>query len=552
MARVEREDGGKRMQLDHQHRYPQYSHQPPSAPAIPQPPALAPGTPLAQGRYLIQGYIGGGGFGHIYRAQDTMLHHYRALKEAFSSDPYARRQFQLEAEFLLNVRHPNLVSAYAIFEENSRLYLVMDYVDGLTLEDIAINHIRRTGRPLDEAQVLDWIIPICNAATALHHQPVPIIHRDIKPANIKLSVSTGEPMLMDLGLAKLYERGTQTIGAALAFTPGYAPPEQYQAVGATDQRTDVYGLGATLYYLLTGYQPTEAPARLSAQALRTPVMLNSALSRQTNAIVLQAMELDPAARQQTAAELTEALTVARRALMPPGAFSGPRVPRQARSPRRTDSGGWVCISCGTRNHATGRFCQQCGQPSGLPESVEPDSERRIVVAASAQVAAMPSPVDSSVSSLPAAPSAPSDPQWSGKPSLAAGAPASPAPPRVALPPPYQEEAAPLAHPTPTGLPPVSPTPLRMPWSRRLHTPASQREAWASILALLAVVCVTISLTGFLARPMLLFAIPALGLGYWCLRQRQIQIEFRWLALGAFGIGAVWVLFWIVLLLTGHF
>ncbi len=137
-----------------------------SAPVIPQPPALAPGTLLAGGRYLIQGYIGGGGFGHIYRAQDTMLRHYRALKEAFSSDLHARRQFQLEAEFLLNVRHPNLVSAYTVFEENGRLYLVMDYVDGLTLEDIAINHIHKTGRPLDEAQTLDWIIPICDAATA--------------------------------------------------------------------------------------------------------------------------------------------------------------------------------------------------------------------------------------------------------------------------------------------------------------------------------------------------------------------------------------------------
>ena len=178
------------MQLNHQHRYPQHQQHEQSAPVIPQPPALAPGTLLAGGRYLIQGYIGGGGFGHIYRAQDTMLRHYRALKEAFSSDLHARRQFQLEAEFLLNVRHPNLVSAYAVFEENGRLYLVMDYVDGLTLEDIAINHIHKTGRPLDEAQTLDWIIPICDAATALHQQPVPIIHRDIKPANIKLSVST--------------------------------------------------------------------------------------------------------------------------------------------------------------------------------------------------------------------------------------------------------------------------------------------------------------------------------------------------------------------------
>ena len=508
------EDGGKRMQHDHQQRYPHYAQQAESSPTIPQPPALVPGTLLAQGRYLIQGYIGGGGFGHIYRAQDTMLRHYRAVKEAFSSDLHARRQFQLEAEFLLNVRHPNLVSAYAIFEENSRLYLVMDYVDGMTLEDIAINHIRQTGRPLDEAQTLDWIIPICHAASALHQQPAPIIHRDIKPANIKLSASTGEPVLMDLGLAKLYQRGQQTIGAALAFTPGYAPPEQYQAAGATDQRTDVYGLGASLYYLLTGYQPTEAPARLSAQALRAPLTLNPALSKKTNAIVLRAMELDPAARQQTTAELAEALTGARRALTKPGAFSGPRIAIRPEQLRRSDSGSWFCSVCGTRNHSDAQFCQQCGQTITVERSAVPR--------------------------------------------LQDGTPTTPAPHRAALP---QRRAvapaisavanAPFDMPGSTGLPPVAPTAARMPWSRDLRPPATQREAWGSIFAFLAVVCIALSLTGIFIRPMLLFVIPALVLSVWCLRQRQILLEFRWLAAGACGIGSFWFVFWVALFLFGH-
>lgn len=507
------------MQLDHQQRYPQYPQQGELEPAIPQPPALAPGTLLAQGRYLIQGYIGGGGFGHIYRAQDTMLRHYRAVKEAFSSDLHARRQFQLEAEFLLNVRHPNLVSAYAVFEENNRLYLVMDYVDGLTLEDIAINHIRQTGRPPDEAQTLDWIIPICHAATALHQQPAPIIHRDIKPANIKLSATTGEPVLMDLGLAKLYQRGQQTIGAALAFTPGYAPPEQYQAAGATDPRTDVYGLGATLYYLLTGYQPTEAPARLSAHALRTPSTLNPALSKKTNAAVLRAMELDPAARQQTAEELAEALTAARRALTKPGAFSGPRIAYSPSQLRRSDGGSWYCATCGARNQSDARFCQQCGQTITGAR-------------AAAVVAAAPQPGD--------------------------GAPTTPAPHRAVLAQrgPAAAVEASLAEPlfdvaVSSGLPPVAPMAARMPWSRTLHAPASQREAWGSIFAFLAVVCVTLSLVGIFVRPMLLFVIPALVLGIWCLRQRQLHFEFRWLAAGACGIGSFWFVFWVALFLTGH-
>ncbi|HEX6541804.1 MAG TPA: protein kinase [Ktedonobacterales bacterium] len=513
------------MRRDHQQHYHQQPQPPQPQPEqseriVAPPPALAPGTLIAQGRYLIQGYIGGGGFGHIYRAQDTMLHHYRALKEAFSSDLHARRQFRLEAEFLLNVRHSNLVSAYAVFEESNRLYLVMDYVDGLTLEDIAINHIRRTGRPLDEAQVLDWIIPVCSAASALHEQPVPIIHRDIKPANIKLCVSTGDPVLMDLGLAKLYARGTHTIGAALAFTPGYAPPEQYQAAGATDQRTDVYGLGATLYYLLTGYQPTEAPARLSAQALRVPRTLNPILSQQTNTVVLRAMELDPAARQQSTQELADELMAARRLLTGQAVFSGTRIARRGGWQRRTASGSWFCEGCGERNRADARFCHQCGQPRTEQET--PAVPLRV------SAAPAPSPEESR--------------------------PTSPGPHRVVLP----HGAAALPAPinpsfslsAPTALPPVSPIPVRMPWSRDLAPAASQQEAWVSIFAFLAVVCVAISLTGIFARPMLLFALPAVVLGYWSLRQRQIQSEFRWLAAGALGIGVLWVLFWIAMLLIG--
>src|SRR5579859_5287261 len=288
----------------------------PPAPLAPaQPPTLAPGA-LLVGRYLVQGYIGGGGFAHIYRVEDRVLGHQRALKEAFYRDAQTAQQFRLEAEFLLNARHPNLVRGYAVFEHGGRFYLVMDYVDGQTLEEIAIQHIRRTRRPLAEAQVLDWILPVCDAIETLHAQPMPVIHCDVKPANSKLTRG-GVPVLIDLGLAKLYAQGSNTLGAALAFTPGYAPPEQYQASGLTDQRTDIYGLGATLFYLLTGYQPTEAPARLSAQALPALCALNPALSTATEQIVLKAMSLDPAERQQDAHTLMRELAAARQALTSP-------------------------------------------------------------------------------------------------------------------------------------------------------------------------------------------------------------------------------------------
>ena len=322
-----------------------------------QPPALPPGTILLD-RYLIQGYISGGGFGHIYKAQDNALGYRRAIKEAFSQDTYTRRQFQLEAEFLLNTRHPNLVSAYAVFEQMGRLYLVMDYVSGRTLEEIAIDHIRRTGRTLPEAYVLDVVAPICGALHALHSAPVPVIHRDVKPANIKMTTQ-GAPILIDLGLAKLYAPGTQTIGAALAFTPGYAPPEQYRAAGATDARTDIYGMGATLFYLLTGYQPTEAPARLGAQAVPAIRQLNPAVSERTEQMVIQAMELEPQRRQQSATELERDLRAARAALGAAGATQ----PTAAAtivfgaSPHET---ALVCQHCGGSNPPVARHCMRCG------------------------------------------------------------------------------------------------------------------------------------------------------------------------------------------------
>ncbi|HKT39151.1 MAG TPA: serine/threonine-protein kinase, partial [Ktedonobacterales bacterium] len=319
--------------------------QPPTTMA--QPPALAPGVML-RSRYMIEGYIGGGGFGHIYRARDMALGHLRAIKEAFSRDPHAQRQFQLEAEFLLNARHPNLVRAYSVFESNGRLYLVMDYVDGQTLEDLAIEAIKRTHRPPVETQVLDWMLPICDAVHELHAQPAPIIHRDIKPANIKLSATLNIPILIDLGLAKLFAQGTQTIVAALAFTPGYAPPEQYQAIGATDQRTDVYGLGATLYYLLTGYQPVEAPARISAQALPTPRERNPLLSERVNAVVLRAMALDPNDRFQSAKDLERELIACRAALA--ASAAGVATTATTRS----------CGRCGCVSPAEARFCMRCG------------------------------------------------------------------------------------------------------------------------------------------------------------------------------------------------
>ena len=500
----------------------------PLAPAQPQPPTLVPGM-LLVGRYLVQGYIGGGGFAHIYRVEDRVLGHQRALKEAFYRDAQTAQQFRLEAEFLLNARHPNLVRGYAVFEHGGRFYLVMDYVDGQTLEEIAIQHIRRTGRPLAEARVLDWILPVCDAIETLHAQPMPVIHRDVKPANIKLTRG-GVPVLIDLGLAKLYAQGSNTLGAALAFTPGYAPPEQYQASGLTDQRTDVYGLGATLYYLLTGYQPTESPARLSAQALPTPRALNPALSAASEAAVLRAMELDPACRQQSIAAIRRELAAARQALTEYLADA----PAAANGERTTP-----CGRCGMANSSEARFCLRCGGAISLAAAGEPGAALRLVAADPATPPARtPNPT----------PSAPALPMSARAPILASP-PAGHAPrPRRPYAPAGVAAAAvvvvaparsPLALPVGKGLP--------------LASGAHETEAQAAIAAALALVCFAFSLMALYSGWTILFVAPALALAWWSWVRQMIGMppELRWLTQVILFLSVGWLVVWLLVQWAAH-
>ncbi len=492
-----------------------------------QPPALPTGT-LLWGRYLIQGYIGGGGFGHIYQAHDQVLGHRRAIKEAFFRDAQTQRQFHLEAEFILNARHPNLVRGYAVFEQGGRFYLVMDYVDGQTVEEIAIQHIRRAGRPLDEAQVLDWVLPICDAAYALHSQPTPIIHRDVKPANIKVT-RQGIPVLIDLGLAKLYSRGTQTIGAALAFTPGYAPPEQYQASGATDQRTDVYGLGATLFYLLTGYQPTEAPARLGPHTLPAPRTLNPAISTLTEAAVLKAMSLDPMGRQQSAHDLFVELRNARAALSTEASQT------ISVAPASLSAGGHMvpCARCGTANPETARYCMRCGGSLARPQRPVLAEPQIRLIQASGSAVRTPEAVRQPAAVAVAA-SAPAIPDNSG----ASNSPASPAPTAEALRPRDALDgtagAGKVAYPAS-----VAPA----------QDPTEARTVAATTLGL---VCVALSFAALLSGWMLGFAVPAVVLASWSWRHEHADMpaELRIIAPCTLLVATLWPPIWMVIFAMG--
>lgn len=270
---------------------------------------LARGVTL-EGRYRIERVIGSGGYASVYKALDLTYNVERAIKEVTDPEKGAREQFRLEADLLINHNHPNIPRGYKVFDVGKRIYFVMDYVGGKDVEELLNESLTQQRRPLDEAHVLRWAIEICSALSFIHGLPTPIIHRDIKPANIKITPED-RPILIDFGLAKLQQESMKaTRAAAQGVSPGFAPPEQYMAKGKTDARTDVYGLGATLYACLTGRDPAEAPARLLDQtgvshgsSLVPPRTLNNRISARTEAVIIKALELSPSRRQQSAAEL---------------------------------------------------------------------------------------------------------------------------------------------------------------------------------------------------------------------------------------------------------
>lgn len=213
------------------------------------------GTQL-QDRYVIESLLGQGGFSAVYMARDLKESgKCFAVKELRDHDAAEKERFLFECEVLKRLDHPALPSVSHVFEENGRIYMLMEYIEGSNLE---VLRRRQAGQRCPLPDVLKLLAPVAGAITYLHTQPIPILHRDIKPANI--IVQAGEKtVLVDLGIAKEYDPDATTT-AIRHCSPGYGAPEQYSGLG-TDQRTDIYGLGATCYALLTGIVPIDALQR---------------------------------------------------------------------------------------------------------------------------------------------------------------------------------------------------------------------------------------------------------------------------------------------------
>jgi eukaryotic-like serine/threonine-protein kinase len=280
---------------------------------------LQPGTLLRE-RYEILGLIGQGGMGAVYKATDHRLPgRLCAIKETWpppgiSAEALgqAREQFLREASTLARLDHPNLPKVSDYFTQTQsdgngqevatgRDYLVMDYVPGQDLHQV-IQEACRGGQFLDEQDVLGWMAQLCDALAYLHSQDPPVLHRDVKPANVKLTPD-GRIKLVDFGLVKPLNPGdpkTLTGVRGIGSLP-YTPIEQYAGeLGHTGTRSDLYGLGATLYHLLTGRPPASAQDRfLEPEALLPPRQINPAISPGVERAVLAALALHPKERPES-------------------------------------------------------------------------------------------------------------------------------------------------------------------------------------------------------------------------------------------------------------
>lgn len=226
---------------------------------------LQPGT-LLSSRYRINSVLGQGGMGAVYLANmDALGGKKVAVKEMeFRSLSSLERQqavtqFGREASFLANLKHPNLVEVTDFFREGDKHYLVMAYVKGQSLQE----KFAALGRPYRWDELVGWAQRLVEVLSYLHNQTPPILFRDLKPSNIMIA-DCGRLSLIDFGIARTAQQGDRTSTFLQGIgTSGFSPIEQYGTAQSTDQRSDIYSLGATLYYLLTGVVPPDAVDRVS-------------------------------------------------------------------------------------------------------------------------------------------------------------------------------------------------------------------------------------------------------------------------------------------------
>ncbi len=255
---------------------------------------------LLDGKYKILSEIGHGGMSVVYMALNEVANKTWAVKEIRKDGKMdfnvVRQGLVAEIETLKKLKHPNLPSIVDVIEDDDSFIIVMDYIEGNSLDKSLLEH---GAQPQD--LVVEWAMQLCDVLAYLHSCSPPIIYRDMKPANIMLKPD-GNIALIDFGTAKTYEIDLgETTGIG---TIGYAAPEQYigSGLGRTDARTDIYCLGITLYHLLTGVDPCKVV--IGDKSIRA---VNPSLSQGLDEIIVKCTQPDPKDRYQSCEELMYAL-----------------------------------------------------------------------------------------------------------------------------------------------------------------------------------------------------------------------------------------------------
>lgn len=273
----------------------------------------AAGPGLVGGRYLVEHLLGQGGMGAVYFARDRQANNAPvALKmmQVQLPDPERQRlaveQFRQEAQLLSTLNHPGLARVSHYFVENDRYYLVMTYLEGKNLAQL----LQERGEPFPVSQVLEWTVQLLNILEYLHSCNPPVIFRDLKPSNLILTAD-GRLHMVDFGIARILAEGSETNQFLKGVgSPDYCPLEQYQG-GGTDQRTDLYALGATLYHLLTFRPPPPASnVALAGRPVNSPRRYNQQVNSPLEDLVVKLLEIRKEDRFSTVGQVRAALAKA--------------------------------------------------------------------------------------------------------------------------------------------------------------------------------------------------------------------------------------------------
>jgi serine/threonine protein kinase/cytochrome c-type biogenesis protein CcmH/NrfG len=355
--------------------------------------ALPIGT-ILDGRYKIVQVLGEGGMGTVYKVEQVdMPGYFRAIKELLLSPNLSEEdrkaaieRFNKEVDLLFHLKHPRIPMFMFKFQEWGNYYYVMEFVPGKSLDKI----LEENRGPLDEEKVINWMMQVCEALTYIHTRTPPIILRDLKPGNVMVTPN-GDVQLIDFGIARRFDPNKRTNTENLG-TISYASPEHLGSIVApgqkrsannpgklvqTDARSDIYSLGATMYHLLTNYEPdpiqTPAPGSIRAKnpRLRT-VQVGNRLVCPVEQVIIKAMQQDPAHRFQSAEAMRTALQQCLPNQAAPATISIPAVSpnstvvmpvnRNPVSNNNTNSDGIICPRCGYVNRPNAKFCKVDGQP----------------------------------------------------------------------------------------------------------------------------------------------------------------------------------------------